>query len=262
LDLFIKLRNKVEHRHVEKYELDMLVFGECQSLLYNFETLLVDLFGSDYAISENLAYSLQFSSMRTSEQLKANKRALSADLADIKQFVENYRSMLPQDVFDSPAYSVKLIQIPKIANASRNDLAIEFVNWSALSDDDKVAFQKIGALIKDRIIKQPVVNLGGLKPGKVLDLVASTTGVRISHHDHRCLYTIFSIRPDKLSNDDPFNTNPEFCHYDEVHDDYVYSEAWVGRLCLILTAGKMKKFMWTQAFKAGRHYLMDSYLGV
>ena len=41
LKLFIKLRNKIEHRHIEKTELDVLLFGECQALLYNYDTLLI-----------------------------------------------------------------------------------------------------------------------------------------------------------------------------------------------------------------------------
>src|SRR5680860_1090390 len=32
LHFFIGLRNKIEHRHVDKEEIDALVFGECQSL--------------------------------------------------------------------------------------------------------------------------------------------------------------------------------------------------------------------------------------
>ena len=36
LELFIKLRNKIEHRNIEKRELDILLFGECQALLSNF----------------------------------------------------------------------------------------------------------------------------------------------------------------------------------------------------------------------------------
>ena len=35
LNFFIKLRNKIEHRHIEKREVDTLIFGECQSLLFN-----------------------------------------------------------------------------------------------------------------------------------------------------------------------------------------------------------------------------------
>ncbi len=38
LEFFIPLRNKIEHRHIP--ELDAEIFGECQALLLNFDTLL------------------------------------------------------------------------------------------------------------------------------------------------------------------------------------------------------------------------------
>lgn len=44
LEFFIKLRNKIEHRHIEKREVDVLIFGECQSLIYNYETQLIEFF--------------------------------------------------------------------------------------------------------------------------------------------------------------------------------------------------------------------------
>lgn len=259
LNLFIKLRNKIEHRHVEKQELDMLIFGECQALLYNFETLLIELFSEEYAISENLSYSLQFSSLRTTEQKKAEKRIISRDMSDIKKFVESYRSALSQDVFDSSEYSIKLLQIPKIANASRNDLAIEFVNWNSLNENDRESFKKLGALVKDKVVKHEVVNLGGLKPGQVLRMVQEKTGVKLSYHDHACILTIFSIKPGKFSKRNPEDTNTKYCHYDEVHRDYIYHESWVDCICEILDANKMKRHMWTQAYKTDRRYDLDAY---
>lgn len=83
LTFFIKLRNKIEHRHIEKREVDTLIFGECQALLYNYETYLIKFFGNTYSINEALVYSLQFSQIRTTQQEKANRSALSKDLSDI-----------------------------------------------------------------------------------------------------------------------------------------------------------------------------------
>ena len=73
LEFFIKLRNKIEHRTIDKDEIGVMIFGECQALLYNFENELVKLFGSEYAINESLAYSLQFSKIRTARQKESSK---------------------------------------------------------------------------------------------------------------------------------------------------------------------------------------------
>ncbi|ADI85349.1 DUF3644 domain-containing protein [Geobacter sulfurreducens] len=260
LDLFVKLRNKIEHRHIEKKELDVLLFGECQALLYNYETLLIELFGIEYALNENIVYSLQFSTLRDNNQIKANRRALSEDLQDLKKYIDTYRTSLPDEVFNSQSYSVKLIQIPKISNTERSDLAVEFVRWDSLSDEDKKAYEKLTTIIKDRVVKQSVVNLGGMKPGKIVNTVKERTGQNFTQNDHKCLYVIFGVRPDPSDDRDPFNTNPDFCHYDEVHGDYVYYKEWVDCIVKIIEAGKMKKYLWTQAYRKGRRYNLQDYL--
>lgn len=101
LNFFIRLRNKIEHRHINKREIDTLIFGECQALLFNYETLLIHLFGDQYSINESLVYSLQFSQIRTNVQSRANKSALSKDLSDVISFVERYRSSLDDNVYNS-----------------------------------------------------------------------------------------------------------------------------------------------------------------
>jgi hypothetical protein len=142
LNFFIKLRNKIEHRHIEKREVDTLIFGECQSLLFNYESLLIKFFGNNYSINEALVYSLQFSQIRTDQQEKANRSALSKDLAEIVSFVEKYRNTLDDDTYNSQEYSIKLIQIPKISNTGRAPLCqsscrlLQFLDRAAVRPHD------------------------------------------------------------------------------------------------------------------------------
>lgn len=114
LDFFVELRNIIEHRHIEKETLGTQIFGECQALLYNYEDVLTELFGEGYAINENLAFSLQLSKILTKEQKEAQKNLLSSEAQDIVNYINNYRTSLTVDVFNSQEYSVKLIQIPKV----------------------------------------------------------------------------------------------------------------------------------------------------
>jgi hypothetical protein len=58
LEFFIGLRNKIEHRSLA--QLDAEIFGECQAMLLNFESLLVSEFGDRYAIRGGLTFALQF----------------------------------------------------------------------------------------------------------------------------------------------------------------------------------------------------------
>jgi hypothetical protein len=239
LQFFIGLRNKIEHRHVAKREVDTLIFGECQSLLYNYENVLVELFGEEHAINENLVYSLQFSQMRTQEQETASKKIRSKEVQEIRADIDNYRSSLPSEVFDSQEYSVKLIQIPKISNTNRNDVAVEFVRWSELSEEDKATYDQLVAIIKEKVVKKEAANAGKLKPGDVLEQVEARCGVKINFTVHKCLYYVFSIRPISEKDRDPFDTDTTYCHYDEAHGDYIYQESWVDFIVNTLGSDKV-----------------------
>lgn len=230
LNFFIKLRNKIEHRHIEKREVDTLIFGECQSLLFNYESLLIELFGSTYSINEALVYSLQFSQIRTQQQEEANRSALSKDLTEIISFVTKYRNTLDNPTYNSQEYSIKLIQIPKISNTNRADAAIEFVKWDSLSEEDKVAYEKLNVIIKDKTVKVEAANVGRLKPSEVVKKVnEGLTDKTVNQSLHTTLFKLFKVRPANGA-DDPFETNTKYCYYDEPHNDYVYQDAWVDFL--------------------------------
>jgi hypothetical protein len=103
-------------------------------------------------------------------------------------------------------------------------------DWTQLSDEDRENYDKLTAIIKDKVIKKEAVNVDKLKPGEVIDKVEDRTEIKLSHYDHKCFYTVFSIRPIAADDLEPFETNPKYCHYDEAHDDYVYQETWVDFL--------------------------------
>ena len=234
LQFFIKLRNKIEHRHVNKKEVDVLIFGECQAMLFNYETLLVRYFGESYALHESLVYSLQLSQLRHNKQKDASKSALARDVQDIKKYVDDYRTSLSDELFHSPEYSIRLISIPKVSGTSRGDLAVEFINLSQLSEEDKDLYDQITTLIKDKKVMIEGSNVGKLKPSIVCDKVNENLGRPdfLKVHHHTWLYKVFMIRPRK-GVEDPFNTDTRFCHYDEAHDDYVYNDEWVNTITSI-----------------------------
>ena len=102
LDFLTKLRDIIEHRIMP--DLDDDVFGECQACLYNYEMLLSDNFGSNYQIRNSLAYSLQFSKKYSSQQLKVRRTYDLSSYNSIKEFIEQYRSNLEPEIFQSPHY--------------------------------------------------------------------------------------------------------------------------------------------------------------
>ena len=258
LEFFIHLRNKIEHRNVTEREVDTLIFGECQSLLYNYENLLIQIFGEEYALNESLVFSLQFSYMRPEEQRQANKSVLSTEAREIRSYIDNYRSGLRHEVFNSQEYSIKLIQIPKVSNTNRNDLAIEFVRWNELDSTDKEIYQRITTLIKDRKVPAEAKNVGRILPGQVVKRVKEKIHVDFNLHAHMCLYTIFSVRPPgKDSN--PDKTNIKYCHYDFANKNYAYQDSWVDFIVKLFEVHRLTKEEIRRAYKADEKWDINQY---
>jgi len=261
LDFFIKLRNKIEHRTIDKEEVGIMIFGECQSLLYNFENELIKIFGAEYALNESLAYSLQFSRLRTTKQTQAHKKLLSAEYKEINEFIQKFRDNIKDEVFSSQEFSIKLIQVPKIGNTGRNDLAVEFVNWNSISEEDRKKYDKLTTIVKDRVIKAEVINPARLKPGKVIQEVNKKSPTKINHSDHKNILAIFSIRPYKEFDDEqgPFETNTKYCHYDEAHNDYLFQQCWTDFLVSNITSGKLTKDFWKETYDGRKRIDIKKY---
>ena len=103
-------------------------------------------------------------------------------------------------------------------NTNRHDLAVEFVHWNSLSEEDRANYQQISAIIKDKIVVQPVSNANLLKPGDVIRAVETKTGIKISQNDHTLLWKAFRVRP-AASSEAKFDTvsnanllKPGDCH--------------------------------------------------
>ena len=261
LEFFIKLRNKIEHRHIEKEAIGTIIFGECQALLNNFETFVIDCFGEEYAINESLAFALQFSKLRTFDQQKASKTLLSKEVVKLKEFISKYRESLDDETFSAQEYSIKLVSVPKISNTNRNDLAIEFVNWNSFSEEDKVKYGRLLAIVKDRHIIKEVINPGRLRAGEVVNQVCAASNIKnFNHFDHKCLCIMFSIRPygeDMKGN--PFETNTSFCHYDEAHNDYLYKDEWVDFIVIHINNDNLNKEIWRDSYNTGQQVVINSF---
>lgn len=240
LKLFIMLRNRIEHSYWAGDAIDMILFGECQALLFNYENFLVKNFGEKYSINSCLAYALQFSHMRPKEQRISQRMLLSKEVQDLKRYIEKYKMELSQDIYDSQEYSIKFLLIPKVSNTNRCDLSLEFVDWNSLDAEDKKNYEKITAIIKDKIVVQRVSNANLLKPSKVVEAVKNKTGIDINISNHTLLWKAFNIRPQDGSQD-KFETNEKYCLYDEPHNDYMYTTEWVNFIVNLIESHNFNK---------------------
>ncbi len=231
LEFFVGLRNKVEHRLLP--ELDIDLFGECQACLLNFEKLLCKEFGEKYALQTGLAFALQFSEEGHPLQRQAIRSASKKVLKDISSYVDKFRSCLSTDVLSSQEYSYKVFLVPKIGReAKSSDVAVEFVKYDPSKPEEMATYERLVVLMKPKFVS--VANLGGLKPSEVVKQVAEKLGKKFTMHSHVSCYRHFNVRP-KKGDPNPGFCDTRYCYYDKVHEDYIYTPAWVDFLVQELT---------------------------
>ena len=85
--VFIPLRNKIEHKFMP--ELDINIFGECESLLLNFDKILEKEFGEKYRLRETLSFALQL--FPTSKAISKSVE-ISKDSEAVMKYIKNYRN--------------------------------------------------------------------------------------------------------------------------------------------------------------------------
>jgi hypothetical protein len=229
LDFFIRLRNRIEHRYVPA--IDPHVAGECQSLLFNFDELLVQVFGEYFAIRESLAVPLQTGTLRNTTQLEALKSLQSKHFDDVKQFIDAYRKDLPSGVYDDSKFAFRVFLIPKTGNhAASSDLAMEFVKYDPTRPDEMAALQKQITMIKEKHVE--VVNANLLTPTDVARQVAKRIGRPFTSNHHVRAWQRYNVRKRGF---DPTSCNRKYCVPDARHKDYAYTTEWMDFLVSKMT---------------------------
>lgn len=226
LEFMVALRNKIEHR--DHPELDPALYGECQAMLMNFETLLLTEFGDDHALSDQLALALQFTALRPEAQKEALHRLQASAATDLLDFIRQFRAGLPQDVLESSSYSLRAFLVPKLANRMESaDLAVEFVRFDPTRPEEMEGLRKVAALIKDRHV--PVASSGLMKPSEVVWKLAERLPFQVSMHTHTQAWRVYGVRPGTNAAD-PRDTRSQYCLYDDLSGSYGYTQAWVDYL--------------------------------
>ena len=226
LDFFIGLRNKVEHRSMP--QLDDQIFGECQALLLNFETLLSKEYGDQYSLNGSLAVSLQFSTITPEGKARALRHLQSRHYPSVVEYVKRFRSGLATDIEQSMEYSYRVFLLPKTGNhANSSDLAVEFINVNALDDEAKRSIEQAVTLLKTR--ETAVAHPGQMKPGDVAGMVQSRLGFKFGTNHHTACWKHFKVRPPHGAAN-PRDCDVRYCQYDVPHNDYIYTDEWVELL--------------------------------
>ncbi|MEV4512556.1 DUF3644 domain-containing protein [Dactylosporangium sp. NPDC049525] len=228
LELTVQLRNKIEHR----FERGLMVAasGFAQALIMNYEAELVGIFGAGYSIADRVhipvalsTFSREGAAAMASSQLLLPKR--------LRDFFIDYRARLDDSLLNDQAFEMRIEIVQKRSPKTEADLAVSFVREDDLADEELEAYkqlERVGRVIlrdKDR----DVANFGWMKPSVASTAIQTGLSFRFSPSaEFPRAWRHYRVRPDRNSTGKQRNkTNAKYCRYDEAHDDYLYSQAYV-----------------------------------
>lgn len=226
LDFFLRLRNIIAHRYLPA--LDARVAGEAQAMLLNLENLLIDQFGEQAKLGDQLAVPLQLSGFRNPQGRDALKRAQSLLPVDVMNFLTTHREEVTDDVLRSPEYSLQIFFVPVTANRDRSaDAVVKFFRPGEVPEQLTDALRDLNVVTKPKQV--PVASGDLLRPGEVVNLVTERLPFHFTMDTHTRCWRHHNVRPAHNAAE-PEATDPQFCKWDRLSKGYGYTRAWVDKL--------------------------------
>lgn len=231
LELFIRLRNRLEHRHANADEALMLnLSGHAHALLVNFEDELTSQFGDEQSLAARLRLPI-FVGTFTPQGEQALRHFRKTLPTDLRSFVTEYESGLDEAVVNDSRYEFRLRATVELAPKDPEAMAIQFTRYEDMTEAEREAVEKMGrrgqVIIRDR--KQPVSGLGRLMPKPAAAEVEAGIPFRFTQHHFTEAWRRNKVRPPK-DDPNPHRTNPDYCEYDEPTKSYRYTRAYVKHL--------------------------------
>lgn len=157
LRFLIGIRHEIEHQMTSR--IDDLISARFQACCLNYNHYLKQLFPRVHGIEENLAFSLQFSSV---SKVQIDQLDKIEDLpGPIRKFIVGFDGALAEDEFQSPRFAYRVLFVPKIANRrGQADEVIEFVKAdSELAQQVNAHYTTIKEVERPKYLPSQVVRL-------------------------------------------------------------------------------------------------------
>jgi hypothetical protein len=225
VEFFIHLRNKIEHRYDKL--LAVVVAGKTQAHMLDYEEACVRIFGEAESIGDSLRFPVFLSSL-TPDAVKILERTHRKLPKRVTAFIRDYDASLPEEVQGDHRYDFRVLLLPQTGPKTEADAVVRFVREEEMTDEQRQARDVVQTIVRRQAV--PVQNMGLHKPKRVAELVEAGLGVRFNvfaHHTRAWHY--YEVRPDRHAQR-PELTDQRYCLWDEPHDDYLYTDAWVGKL--------------------------------
>lgn len=225
VEFFIELRDKIEHRYAEL--IATVVAGKTQAHVLNYEEALTERFGARESLGDALRFPV-FTSSLTPSAVTALKRSHRKLPKRVSDFIREYDASVPEEVQGDWRYDFRVLLLPQTGPKSDADAVVRFVREDEMTEEQRGARDVVQTIVREKAV--PVQNKGKHKPSKVAALVEEQLGVRFSTFAHHTpAWQHYGVRPDKHAAR-PEVTDERYCVWDEPHNDYLYTDAWVKKL--------------------------------
>ncbi len=226
LDFFLKLLHIISHRYLPA--LDLQVVSEAQAMLLNYENILIEHFGVEAGLVEQLSVPLQLSGFRDAAAGKSLKQAQAQLPVDVQDFLNRHREEVSEEVLRNPEYSLRIFFVPITANRQRSaDAVTRFIRPGTTPPEVEEALQGLAVVTKPRQV--PVASGDLFRPGEVVALVSQRLPFRFTMDTHTRCWRHYNVRPPGGSHQ-PELTIQLYCRWDRLMKAYGYTQAWVDKL--------------------------------
>ncbi|MGO8961955.1 MAG: DUF3644 domain-containing protein [Streptosporangiaceae bacterium] len=238
LELFIALRNKVEHRY--EHALKAAAGGRAHALVINFEQELVAQFGVQHSLADQLRFPLFVESITGPERKDTIKAARALRAA--QTVLAKFDADLDSEVLDDQRFDFRVRLVPMLGPKSEADAAMEFVKLDELTDDERKVMIEAGrsGRVVTKVKKVPVSSAGCMLPKRVVSEVQKRVPYDFNMGVHTRLWKHFQLHPARWVAPDGGETVSEFCIPDEPTRQYVFTPAWVDKI--VKEIGTPEKF--------------------
>lgn len=231
IELFIRLRNRLEHRHTQADKALMLYLsGHAHAYLVNYEKELTSQFGNNHSLAAHLHLPLFVGSL-TEEGEQALRRYKKTLPGELQKFVTDYESGLDESVLTDPRYELRLRATLELAPKDPDAIALQFTQYDDLSSDEKEAIEQLGkrGMVITKEKRQNVSGLGKYMASQAAREVREAISFEFNQHHFTKAWKLNKWRPSQ-GDPHPQRTNSDFCEYDEPTKTYRYTKACIHYL--------------------------------
>lgn len=225
LEFFTGLRNKIEHR----YERDIaaLVAGKTQAHVLSYERTLVEWFGPEESVAQELRFPLFLSSI-TDDAVEAVKRVAARVPRHVRQWVYDFDANLDPAIASDQAFDFRILLIPQTGTKTTADTAMTFVRLEDLDAGQRAVIDQAQTIIRDKQV--PVANLDKYIATEVAREVAKRLGHTFTVTEHTAAWRHYAVRSALDGKAQPEATDPRYCVWDRIAKRHVYTSAWIKKL--------------------------------